>query len=468
MAARRRAAKPSAAALEAAERLVVEWWDIDRPVPYDPNPRKNADAVEKVADSIRAYGWRQPIVVDADDIIVVGHTRWLAAKRLGLAEVPVHVALDLTPAEAKAYRLADNRTGEEATWDEALLADELRALQAMGEVPLVATGFDDSELNRWLALELGTPGLTGDDEAPPLPEAPRVVAEGDLWMLGDHRLVVGDGTDPAIVARVLGDEEDVALVWTDPPYNIGYEGKTRRRLKIRNDAMRSGAFRDFLRRAFLAMHQVLAPGGGIYVCHAETEGENFRRAFREAGFALSSVLVWRKDQFVLGRGDYQWQHEPILYGWRDDGPHRWFGDRRRTTFEELAADTDAAVVEDDGSLTLRIGGQLFEISGEKLAVRPRASDVLDLPRPRHSRVHPTMKPVALIERALHNSSQPGDRVLDIFVGSGSMLIACQKLGRVGRAVEIDPAYAEVALERWAKFTGEAPVREDGLVFEAPA
>ena len=428
-------------------------WAVEKVLPYKRNPRKNEDAVEKVAASIREFGFKQPIVVDKDHVIIVGHTRLLAALRLGIKEVPVLVATDLSPAQVKAYRLADNRVHEEATWDEELLALELGDLSKLG-FNLESTGFDADEINALLNLEQGglLPGAE-EDAVPETPAKPSALP-GELFHLGKHRLICGDSTDPFLIEKLFsGDRADA--VFTDPPYNVNYEGSAG---KIKNDNMEDLKFRQFLLRAFSVMFRVLRDGAAVYVCHADIEGENFRGAFREAGFKLSGCLVWVKDALVLGRSDYQWQHEPILYGWKPTGAHRWYGDRKSTTVSEFMLEAPLTLVEPN-VYRLRLGDQWFQIRGEKLAIDELQTTVARVPRPKKNEDHPTMKPVALIDKMLRNSTKKGNLVFDPFGGSGSTLISCEKHGRTAYLCELEPKFCDVIILRWEQATGKKAKRE---------
>jgi DNA modification methylase len=395
--------------------MKIETWPIHRPIPYARNARKiPQQAIDKVAGSIKEFGFRQPIVVDKDGVIVAGHTRLLAAQKLGLSQVPVHVAAELTPTQIKAYRLADNRVNQESSFDNELLVLELAELK-VEDYELELTGFDLSELCAFEALGNSTSeGLTDEDEVPPIPELP-VTVEGDLWTLGNHRLLCGDSTNVAHVERLMNGQQ-ADLVVTDPPYNVAYQGKTKDALTIRNDRMGDKSFFDFLLKVY-----TVKDGGCIYVFHADTEGLNFRRALVESGFKLAQCCIWVKQAMVMGRQDYHWQHEPVLYGWKPTGSHHWYADRKQTT-------------------------------------------VWNFDRPMRNGEHPTMKPVALIEYPIRNSSRPGDIVVDLFGGSGSTLLACEKNARSCRTMEIDPKYCDVMLERWAEFTGKDPVRQDGIAW----
>ncbi len=388
----------------------VRLVPIGQVTPYPGNPRKNDQAVDKVAASIKEFGFQQPIVVDRDMVVVVGHTRLKAALSLGLAEVPVHVAENLSPEQCRAYRLMDNRSNEDAEWDMDRLAEELRGLEAV-QFPLEFTGFDERELQR---ITFAGPGGGGDgDEPPPLPTQ-AVARPGDLFVLGAHRLLCGDATSLTDVARLM-DGRRADLVFTDPPYNVDYTGKTADALKIANDTMDGRRFRSFLLAAFQVMFANAREGAPIYVCHADSEGYKFRGALSDAGWLFKQCIVWVKDSFVMGRQDYHWRHEPLLYGWKPGAAHSWASDRTQDT-------------------------------------------VWEIPRPKRSTEHPTMKPVELVSRAIVNSSKPGDMVLDPFGGSGSTLIACEAEGRVCRTAELDPRYVDVIVERWETFTGRRAER----------
>ena len=403
--------------------MKIELWPIDRVVAYARNARTiTPAAVDKVAASIQEFGWRQPVVVDAKRVIVAGHTRVLAARKLGLKEIPVHVADNLTPAQVKAYRLMDNRSHDETSWDFELLGPELLDLQNLGFGNLELTGFDGNEIADFLAgaASHSQDGLTPDDEAP-APREAAVTQPGELWRLGEHRLLCGDALVLADVQRVLsGAKADLVII--DCPYNVNYEGATKDKLKIQNDHMADGAFYQFLLKAYQNLAAVTKEGAGIYVFHADTEGVNFRRALVEAGWKLAQCCVWVKQTLVLGRQDYHWQHEPILYGWKPGAAHRWFTDRKQTT-------------------------------------------VWNFDKPARSKEHPTMKPVDLVSYPIVNSSRNGDVVLDTFGGSGSTLIACAKHGREARLIEIDPIYCDVILRRWQKWSGAKALSEEGRSFE---
>lgn len=379
-------------------------------IPYGNNPRFNDDAVDGVASSIERFGFKVPIVVDRDNIIVAGHTRWKACKKLGLETVPCIVADDLTPEQVKAFRLADNKVSELADWDFAKLEEELSALADMDlDFTMSDFGFD--------SIPDADPE-TVEDEAPEVDDDnPPVTQPGDIWILGNHRLMCGDSTDKACVERLM-DGEKADLVVTDPPYNVAYEGKTKDALTIQNDSMDADTFRGFLTDAFHRCFESLREGGAFYVWYASREHVNFETALNNAGLQVRQQLIWKKNVMVLGRQDYQWKHEPCLYGWKDGASHSWYSDRSQTT-------------------------------------------VLEFDKPVRNAEHPTMKPIELIAYQIKNSSKREDVVLDLFGGSGSTLIACEQLDRNCFMMELDPKYCDVIIKRWENQTGEKAVLLNG-------
>ena len=404
---------------------------VDDLIPYENNPRHNDNAVEIVAQSIKDFGFKVPIVVDHNLIVVTGHTRLKAAQRLGMETVPCIMADDLTPEQIKAFRLADNKTSEYATWDFEKLEQELRDLDAMD--------FDMSVFD----FRLEPKGLEGDDfdlEAA-LDEIDEPYTKpGQIYRLGRHTLMCGDSTSKRDMDRLMGGIM-AKLVVTDPPYNVDYTGGTG--MKILNDAMPDQKFREFLKDAFVRMHENMLSGAPIYVFHADLEGYNFRGAFKDAGFKLAQALVWVKHSLVLGRQDYQWRHEPILYGWKEGAAHFWYGDRDKdTVFEEEKLSLQKAKKED-----------LIQIIKDLQQKVYAGTTTIYHDKPSASSDHPTMKPVKLIGKLLFNSSDIGDTVLDSFGGSGSTLIACEQTGRICRTMELDPKYCDVIVKRWEEMTG---------------
>jgi DNA modification methylase len=394
--------------------MIISIWSITRVIPFARNARKiPAAAIDKVAASIREFGFRQPIVVDRDGTIICGHVRLLAAQKLELAEVPVHVAESLTQAQVRAYRLLDNRSHEETAWDVDLLGLELLDLKTIG-FDLDLTGFDVPEIDDLLSQIEVSSGLTDPDSVPVPPEV-AVCAPGDLWLLGKHRLLCGDTTKTEDLAKLLAGET-ADMVFCDPPYNVDYRQNGKRNgavRKIANDNLGVG-FEQFLVEACRNILKVT--NGAIYICMSSSEIDTLKRVFIEAGGHWSTFLIWAKNTFTLGRSDYQRQYERILYGWREGGDHYWCGAR------------------DQGDVWL--------------VNKPVLNDL-----------HPTQKPVELIERAITNSSRGHHIVLDGFGGSGSTLIACEKLGRRARLIELDPKYVDTAVIRWQQFTGKEAVLE---------
>ena len=403
-------------------RLRVQIWPIDRLLPYIRNARTHTDAqVAQVAASITEFGWTNPLLVAADGTIIAGHARLAAARKLRMTEVPVIVLDHLTDAQRRALVLADNRLALDAGWDEEMLRVELASLQEDG-FDLDVVGFSDEELENLLRdPEESNAGLTDEDAVPDEPERAITVA-GDLWMLGDHKLLCGDATSMDAIQTVLaGGLADMAF--TDPPYSVSYTGKTARKLTIKNDDLGAG-FYDFLREACTNMLAVTK--GAIYICMSSSELHTLFRAFTDAGGHWSTFVIWAKHHFTLGRSDYQRQYEPILYGWRKGTDHFWCGAR------------------DQG-------------------------DIWFIKRPMANLEHPTMKPVELVERALRNSSKTRDTILDVFGGSGTTLIACEKSGRQARLVELEPKYCDVIIRRWQEFTGrEAKLESDGKSYSEVA
>jgi DNA modification methylase len=406
----------------------IEHWPIDKLLPYVRNARQHSDEqIAQIAASIAEFGFVNPILTGADGVLVAGHGRLAAARKLGLPTVPVVVLDHLTPTQRRALVLADNRLAELATWDDALLRIELEALQDDG-FDLDLTGFDADALAELLAdEEPQIEGRTEDDAIPEMPEEP-VSRPGDVWRLGPHRLVCGDATTAEAYARLFPDGERADMVFTDPPYNVNYANSAKDKLRgkhrpILNDALGEG-FYDFL---FDALALIMAhTRGAIYVAMSSSELDTLQAAFRAAGGHWSTFIIWAKNTFTLGRSDYQRQYEPILYGWPEGATRHWCGDR------------------DQG-------------------------DVWQIKKPAKNDLHPTMKPVDLVERAIRNSSRPGDVVLDPFGGSGTTLIAAEKAGRVARLIELDPKYADVIVRRWQDFTGQQATREaDGVVFDQAA
>lgn len=395
---------------------------VDSLIPYARNARTHSEEqIAQIAASIREFGWTNPILTDGDKGVIAGHGRLAAARKLELTEVPVIELGHLSPEQKKAYILTDNRIALNSGWDEELLKLELQELQGV-DFDLDLLGFGDDEIERLLNGDQAGGGLTEDDAIPEAPVDP-VSRPGDLWILGNHRLLCGDSTVLSDVERLMGGQL-ADMAFTDPPYNVDYgnsakdkmRGKDRR---ILNDALGDG-FYQFLYDACLNL--LVVTKGACYVCMSSSELHTLQKAWIDAGGKWSTFIIWAKNTFTLGRSDYQRQYEPILYGWKQGVDHFWCGDRDQ-------------------------------------------SDIWNYNKPRVNDLHPTMKPVELVERAIKNSSKSRDIVLDLFGGSGTTLIACEKTGRQARLIELDPKFVDVIVKRWEEYTGLQAVRsEDGVKF----
>ena len=386
--------------------MQIEQRQLTDLIPYINNSRKHSDdQVAQIAASIKEFGWTNPILVDGDNGIIAGHGRIMAAKKLGMTEVPVIELAHLSNEQRKALIIADNKLALNSDWDTSLLAIELKDLQDLG-FDLNLTGFNGEELANLLQPEQ-VDGLTDEDAIPETPIEPKTKL-GDIYQLGEHKLMCGDSCNIEQVEQLTDGLVDMLL--TDPPYNVNYEGNTKDKLTIMNDSMGDEQFRQFLRDAFVAADTVMKPGAVFYIWHADSEGYNFRGACRDANWKVRQTLIWQKDTMVMGRQDYHWKHEPCLYGWKDGAAHLWAADRKQTT-------------------------------------------IINCKKPRINDIHPTMKPVELMEYQILNNTKGMDIVLDLFGGSGSTLMACEKTGRKARLMELDPKYCDVIVKRWEDFTG---------------
>jgi DNA modification methylase len=400
----------------------IELWPIDRLIPNVNNPRTHSrEQIANIAASIREFGWTNPVLVGAEDDIVAGHARLLAARQLNLQEVPVIVLAHLSPAQRRALVIADNQLAIAGSgWDEEMLRIELAMLQEES-YSLDLLGFDDAELARLLEQQDASPGLTDEDAVPELPETP-ISVTGDLWVLGDHRVLCGDATVQADVDRLTAGEA-ADLVFTDPPYNVGYKGYTQDHLTIQGDRMNAEQFQQFLLATFVGYRRTIKPGGSMYVCHSSSWQREFQNNLEAAGFEARCQIIWAKNTFAWGFGRYKFQHEPIFYCHVAGQKDSWYGDKCQST---LWCEN----------------------------------------KPAANRVHPTAKPVELIERALANSSKAGDLVADFFGGSGSTLIACERSGRNARLMEIDSKYTDVIVRRWQAYTGNLALLDvNGRAFD---
>ncbi len=371
------------------------------------NPRKNDEAVDTVAKSIEKFGFNVPLFCDTSLTVYCGNTRLKAARKLKLKTVPCIIADDLTADEIREYALIDNKSAELAEWDAELLEAELAEL----------------DMSEWKLIDWSTGGgitqqenSTIVEDEPPEPDekGEPTVKLGEIWQLGRHRLICGDSTNADTVARLM-DGKKADLCVTDPPYNVDYEGGTEKHLKIENDKMGDGEFFEFLSSAFKCINDSLEQGAAWYIFHADVEGENFRRAARENLGKVRQCLIWKKSSITLGRQDFQWKHEPCLYGWKEGAAHQWYGDRKQTT-------------------------------------------ILEFERPNVNKEHPTMKPISLIAYCITNSSKKGNIVIDLFGGSGTTLIACEQTERTCYMAELDPRYCDVIIKRWENLTGQTAVK----------
>lgn len=411
---------------------------VDKPIewlrPYENNPRNNEQAVESVANSIKEFGFKVPIVATIDGEIVNGHTRFKAAKFLKLKTVPVLIADDLTEEQIKAFRLADNKTGELADWDIELLYGELDELDGFD---MTLFGFEDIDFSlddfEEVEKEKGEEVDINQEEKPK-------VEYGDIYQLGRHRLMCGDSTSAEDMAQLI-DGAVIDLYVTDPPYNVAYQGGTDEAMTIMNDSMDDVSFRQFLRDAFAVANNHLKPGGAFYIWHADSEGLNFRAAVKETGWLLKQSIIWVKNAIVLGRQDYQWKHEPCLYGWKDGASHYFVDNRSLATVIE----------EDEENLKEMTKSEL--ISYIKTMQDTSPTTVFYEDKPVRNDIHPTMKPLKLIARCVLNSSKKGDKILDSFNGGGSTLMVCERSERIGYAMELDPVYVERTIKRWEEETG---------------
>lgn len=403
--------------------LVVEEVEVDDLELLDGNPRRGD--VEAIARSLRRFGQRKPIVANRRDRqVLAGNHTLLAARSLGWSTIAV-CWTDDDESTAAAYALADNRSAELGDYDNELLVAAMRDVLAAERELFEATGWTEDDLLELLDELEPDEDAPDPDAVPDPPKRPHARA-GQVWLLGDHRVICGSATDRDAVLRLL-DDDVPAMVWTDPPYNVDYKSR------------------------------VVAPGGAVYVAHSDTERVTFTSAFVGAGLKLSAVLVWLKNSATLSRSDYQWRHESILYGWRTGARHRWYGGRKQTT---LTGATELLASEQgDGTWVVPVGDRFAVISGDNLRVQMMETSVVEVDKPARSDLHPTTKPVELIERHIRNSSRSADVVLDCFGGSGSTLMACERTGRRARLVELDPKFVDVICARWQAFTGRVPVLE---------
>lgn len=393
----------------------IQIIDINKLIPATYNPRKNLKPSDaeyvKIKNSIEKFGFVSPLVINKDMTVIGGHQRLKVLKEMGIVEVEC-IIVDLDKTNEKALNIALNKI--QGDWDEEKLEALLQELK-LEDFDTNLTGFDFDEVDEILKDVNGSKEDDFDvDSAYEEIEEP-ITKPGDVWILGKHRLMCGDSAQKEDVMRLMNNQ-DADMLLTDPPYNVDYVGKTSEALKIKNDNMSDNQFYEFLKKVFENMYSVTKEGASIYVFHADTEGLNFRKAFKDAGYKLAECLIWKKDCFVMGRQDYQWQHEPILYGWKEGAAHHFINDRTQST-------------------------------------------ILEFDRPRQSSLHPTMKPIDLVARLLKNSSKENDKILDLFGGSGSTIIAAEQLNRNCYTMELDPKYCDVIVKRWESLTNKEAILE---------
>ena len=381
--------------------------EIEKLIPYKNNARTHSDEqIEKIAKSMKEFGFINPILVDGNLNVIAGHGRILGAKKLGMKEVPCLFIEDLTEEQKRAYIIADNRLAEDAGWDKELLKIELEDLKNMN-FDITLTGFELEDFD----FSMDETEVIEDEFDETVPEEP-TSKKGEIYKLGKHFLMCGDSTDINDVEKLMnGVKADMLL--TDPPYNVDYEGGTG--LTIQNDNMDDETFREFLRVSFFNANSVMKEGAVFYIWHADSEGYNFRGACHDIGWKVRQCLIWCKNTLVMGRQDYHWKHEPCLQGWKEGASHLWASDRKQTT-------------------------------------------VLEFDRPSVSKEHPTMKPVGLFDYLIKNNTKKDDIVLDLFAGSGTSIIACEQNGRIAYSMELDPKYVDVIISRWEKLTGQQAER----------
>lgn len=381
--------------------------EIEKLIPYKNNARTHSDEqIEKIAKSMKEFGFINPVLVDGNLNVIAGHGRILGAKKLGMKEVPCLFIENLTEEQKRAYIIADNRLAEDAGWDKELLKIELEDLKNMN-FDITLTGFELEDFD----FSMDETEVIEDEFDETVPEEP-TSKKGEIYKLGKHFLMCGDSTDINDVEKLMnGVKADMLL--TDPPYNVDYEGGNG--LTIQNDNMDDETFREFLRVSFFNANSVMKEGAVFYIWHADSEGYNFRGACHDIGWKVRQCLIWCKNTLVMGRQDYHWKHEPCLYGWKEGASHLWASDRKQTT-------------------------------------------VLEFDRPSVSKEHPTMKPVGLFDYLIKNNTKKDDIVLDLFAGSGTSIIACEQNGRIAYSMELDPKYVDVIISRWEKLTGQQAER----------
>lgn len=442
----------------------VKLVDINKIKPYENNPRVNDNAVDKVANSINEFGFNSPIVVDEKNTIINGHTRYKAAKKLGLTEVPVIKVTGLTESQVKAYRIADNKTSEYSEWDFEKLIDELKELSS-DDYNLELTGFDEIEALKMIEDVsefdelMPKNDINVEKELEKLENETPTVRRGQVWKLGKHYLMCGDSTSEMDVRKLMsasGKEVKADLVWTDPPYNVAYEDSKGR--SIQNDDMEDSKFKEFLDLIFENYNKFTKDNCPFYVCYASREHINFETSMNDNGIDVRTQIIWVKNIATFGFAQYKWKHEPILYGSKRSGRINFFGDRKNTTvWENLNPDLfEIENFEDKKIIKVKGDGVEYFITVpdiENVEIDSvDNSTVWKVPRERNY-VHPNQKPLQLIMKAIKNSSQPGDTMLELFGGSGSTMLAAEQMNRISYNMELDPVYAQVIINRFEEATG---------------
>lgn len=407
--------------------------------------------LQAIASSLKRFGQQKPIVIDVNNVVRAGNGTLEAAKSLGWEFISV-VVTDLAGADAVAYAIADNRTAELASWDDELLRSVLQELQS-DKALFEATGFSDDDLGEMFRDD-ELEAINGD-VVPSLPSEPKTRI-GDFYELGPHRLVCGDSTRTDILERLF-DDHRASMCFTDPPYNVAYKGGTKDALTIQNDDMEDGDFLQFLRDVFAGIHAFLKDGSVVYVCYADVEAKNFLEAFTDSGLLYKQCIIWQKNTLVLGRKDYHFKHEPILYGWKP-GRHRFYGGRKQTTSWQDMDGFSIQPIEGGFRIQASINGSIVSCKVPAYEIEASGEDeettVWNFKKPSRNADHPTMKPIELCARAISHGSKRGEIVFDPFLGSGSTLVAAEQLKRVCYGCELDPKYCDVIVKRWENQTGK--------------
>lgn len=419
--------------------MEIVYKKINELKPYENNSRTHDESqIKQICECIKEYGWTNPVLIDEKGMIIAGHGRVEAGKKLDIKEVPCIVLSGLTESQKKAYVIADNKMALNAGWNEELLKTELENLKEL-DFDLELTGFNIDELDELFKQDEEEQEIVEDDFDIEPPEEPKAKL-GDIYQLGNHRLMCGDSTSEEDVAKLMNGEI-ADLVVTDPPYNVAIENS--QGMTIKNDNMEKSQFLEFLTKAFNCLNISLKEGGAFYVWFASREHINFETALNKNGLQVRQELIWNKNSLILGRQDYQWKHEPCLYGWKDGDSHYFIDDRKQTT-----------VIEDKKPDIKKMKKEEMQKLLEEIYSDKTSTTIINEDKPSVNDLHPTMKPIKLIARQVKNSSKVGEKVLDLFGGSGSTIITCEQLNRKCYTMEYDPKYVDVIIKRWEEFTGK--------------